>query len=303
MCSLDEHYLKARFRWNQSNELREGYSTLVHFLEETEWVPQKDGDSISFVCPCDASIERLPEGFQYVPGQKWLEAIKFGEFAEERKLAIADKKSEESDRNQDAKEMGFNSGDEAKAIGGYTNELRGLGKSPEKEIKKLVDKSTAKEQRKERLLIKLSDAEEKQYEIRARSISVTRGKIHPRTHLRAQYTELNNVECQMCRQDMPFKKRNSDEDYFEAVEALKKDHFPKEHEAQYLSLCPECAAKYKEFVKRDKKVRENLYNALKSSDEPEIQLELGDFEIRIWFKEKHWHDLQTVLDYYEKEGS
>ena len=98
---------------------------------------------------------------------------------------------------------------------------------------------------------------------------------------------------------MPFKKRNSDEDYFEAVEALKKDHFPKEHEAQHLALCPGCAAKYKEFVKRDEKARAALYSLLKNSGIPEGRLQLSDLVIRIWFKEKHWQDLKTVLDYYE----
>ncbi|MBU1207326.1 MAG: hypothetical protein KKH04_10435 [Proteobacteria bacterium] len=33
------------------------------------------------------------------------------------------------------------------------------------------------------------------------------------------------------------------------VEALSRDHFTKEHEAQFLALCPLCAAMFKEFVK------------------------------------------------------
>ena len=33
------------------------------------------------------------------------------------------------------------------------------------------------------------------------------------------------MHCQMCSKEMPFKNRNSDEDYFEAVEALGKGYF------------------------------------------------------------------------------
>ena len=106
----------------------------------------------------------------------------------------------------------------------------------------------------------------------------------------------------MCRRlEMPFKKRNSDDDYFLAVEALKKEHFPKEHEAQYLALCPECAEMYKEFVKRSASARETLYNLLKTSDDSEVRLKSHGHVIRLWFEEKHWLDLTTVVTYYEDE--
>ena len=192
--------------------------------------------------------------------------------------------------------MGFNSADEANTMAEIANALKEQGKSPGE----LRDKLIAGKRRKERVLIELEDAPEKEYHQRLRNIRTTTGTIDRRTHLRERYTtDGNGIKCQMCRQDMPFKKRNSDEDYFEAVEALKKDHFPKEHEAQHLALCPECAAKYKEFVKRDAIVRETLYNLLKNSEFPEIRLPLDDFVIRIWFEKKHWQDLKTVVDYYE----
>ena len=173
--------------------------------------------------------------------------------------------------------------------------LRAQGKSPEE----MIDRLNTEKRRAERLTIQLSDAEEKQYEIRARSIRSTRNTIDPHIPLREQYTKFNNMECQMCRQEMPFKKRNSDDDYFDTVEAFGRDYFPKEHEAQYLALCPVCAAKYQEYVKNDKAAQKVLYNILKDSDEPEVRLELSDFAIHIWFDEKHWHDLKTVLHYYE----
>ena len=86
MCALPERYLKARFRWNQSNELREAHSSLVYDLRKAEWVPQESEDSPTFVHPRDASIERLPTGFPYETGQKWFESVKFGKAAEKQRL-------------------------------------------------------------------------------------------------------------------------------------------------------------------------------------------------------------------------
>ena len=177
------------------------------------------------------------------------------------------------------------------------NALKEQGKSPDE----LRNKITAGKRRKERILIELEDAPEKEYEQRLRSVRTTTGTIDRRTHLRARYTtDDNKMECQMCRQEMPFKKRNSNEDYFEAVEALRKGHFPKEHEAQHLALCPECAAKYKGIREaRRSRVQEALYKLLNNSDESEIRLKANDQTIRIWFEDEHWHDLKAVLHYYE----
>ena len=150
------------------------------------------------------------------------------------------------------------------------------------------------------LIIDLDDAKEKSYEVLARSVKVTGNTIDPRTALRAQYTtDENRMRCQMCTKAMPFTKRNSDEDYFEAVEALGKGYFFKEHEAQYLALCPECAAKYKEFVKKDREARKAFYNTLQDSEYPHIHLESNGETIYIRFEDKHWQDLKTVVYYYE----
>ena len=295
MCSASVMCLKAEFRWNGSpaNELHEDVSSLVYDLRKAKWVPQKNDDTISFVRPTDALQTQLPGGFSYDAEQKWLEAIEFGKTAKQRGLENILKQSEQRVQNQRAAEFGFDSADEAKKAAEYFG-MRGV--SVEESLKKLH----VQERRKELLIIDLDDAEEKSYQLRARSVKVTGNTIDQRTVLRIQYTtEDNRTHCQMCSKGMPFKKRNSEEDYFEAVEALGKAYFFKEHEAQYLVLCPECAAKYKEFVKRDKKARDAFYNALKNSDTPHIRVESNGETIYIRFENKHWQDLKTVLHYYE----
>ena len=284
--SLSTDHLQALYRNNRSQSERVGVSTLVYELRKAEWVPQRNGESLSFVRPIRASIDLLPKDFRYEPGQEWLKAIEFGEIAKFQK-------EESTRRNQHAKELGFGSEDEAKRAAEFFKEQ---GKTPNQ----LLNKLHAQKRRKELLIIELGDTEEKSYEIRARSVKTTANTIDPRTSLRELYTtDENRTHCQMCSKGMPFKKRNSEEDYFEAVEALGKDYFFKEHEAQYLALCPECAAEYKEYVKKYPKARETFHDALKNSDSPQIHLESHGRTIHIWFEDKHWQDLKTVLYYYE----
>ena len=151
------------------------------------------------------------------------------------------------------------------------------------------------ERRQERLAEQIADAPEKEYEERERSVRTTRGSVDPALWLRNQYTnDAGQMVCQICKEEMPFKKRDG-EYYFEAVEALSKDYFSREHEAQFLALCPLCAAMYREFVKLDESTMKDLSHALKSSDEPEVSLHLGKVETSIRFVESHFNEIKTIL--------
>ena len=88
----------------------------MYKLAEASWIPQNDGDSISFVRPCDALREHLPaqgfpwpKGSPHDAGEEWIKAIKFGEIANE-------KKEEHAQQDQNAKEFGFGSADEASVM-------------------------------------------------------------------------------------------------------------------------------------------------------------------------------------------
>ena len=91
------------------------------------------------------------------------------------------------------------------------------------------------------------------------------------------------------------KKRNG-EHYFEAVEALSRDHFTMEREAQFLALCPLCAAMYNEFVKQDEEAMMNMKNALINTEGVEVPLHLGELDTSIRFVETHFHDIKTILE-------
>jgi hypothetical protein len=155
---------------------------------------------------------------------------------------------------------------------------------------------TNPERRQERLTEQLTDTPEKVYEERERSVRITGRLIDQTLWLRNQYTnDIGQIVCQICEEEMPFKKRDG-EYYFEAVEALSKEYFGKEHEAQFLALCPLCAAMYKEFVKLDESAMKELAQSLRTSEKPRVALKLGKIETSVQFVESHWHDIKTILE-------
>jgi hypothetical protein len=158
-----------------------------------------------------------------------------------------------------------------------------------------IGQSHDPERREQRLVEQLDIADHKKYEIRERSVRTSRAAIEPSVLLRSRYTnDDQQLVCQICKDVMPFKKRDG-EYYFESVEALNGDHLYKEHEAQFLALCPVCAAMYEEFVKRDPDAMAQVANSLLDSQEPEIPLQLGNLKTSIRFVDIHFRDLQTIL--------
>lgn len=149
--------------------------------------------------------------------------------------------------------------------------------------------------RKQRSQIVSTGAVKKASEKRPRRVRYTRGVINPQTTLREWYTNRSEqMVCQICKDEMPFKKRDG-EYYFEAVEVLSEVYLPREHESQYLALCPLCAAKYKEFVKREDSAMKEVCRALMESNKLEVQLTLGTSIASVRFVQKHFIDLQEIL--------
>ena len=159
-------------------------------------------------------------------------------------------------------------------------------------------RTSANPERREQLLAQqIAEAPDKAYEQRDRNVRTTRSSIDPSVWLRSLYAnEENQLFCQICKEEMPFRKRDG-EYYFEAVEALSGDHFAKEHEAQFLALCPLCAAKYTEFVKRDEDAMVSFKRALMSAEQPEIPVQLGVLHTSVRFVDTHFHDLKTIAEY------
>ena len=298
MNASDEEYLNAKYKKSDKGGFRYADSQLVHVLRKRAWVPQKNAE---FVRPCDAAREELPKGFPFDEGMKWLNRIGFGENSKKR--------SEKYQlRDQQAKNIGFDSADEAHKWAEVSRLLKKNGKSFVDIIAQLKSGTIAKkpafpteistnpERRQERLTKQMNDATEKEYEQRNRSVRTTKGTVDPILWLRNQYTnDADQMICQICKKEMPFRKRDG-KYYFEAMEALSRDHFPKEHEAQFLALCPLCAAMYNEFVKHDEGAMESLKKDLMNSEELEVFLQLGELNTSVRFVKSHLQAITTIIE-------
>ena len=237
------------------------------------WLPDTNDNMLK---PCELAIDDLPESF--VRDEKLAEKLGMkknviAKFAEETGVKIEDielirQYSEE-----------FNK---------WKETIKAKPSLPTRVVKD-------PKRRQEKLSGQLDRAPTKEYEQKQRSSRSTRAEIDSTTYLKNQHTnESGQMICQVCDLEMPFKKRDG-EYYFEAVEALSKHYFPREHEAQFLALCPECAARYQEFIKRDETAMKDLYHALKDSDHLEVPMELGELETSLRFVRTHWQDMKTIL--------
>ncbi len=266
----------------ENSETEERLSEFGKLLIKTAWLPDSNGEMHK---PCDLTLDDLPKSF-------------------DRDERLADqlgmkKKLPKKLVEEAAKSFGFDSGEEAKEVAelkrkdpeGYKNWRESYKSQPA-----FPERATrAPERRQERIGEQYDNASKKEYDQRERSVRTSRGEIDPTRQLRDQYTnEDDQMICQICEGEMPFKKRNG-EYYFEAVEALSRDYLPKEHEDQFLALCPVCAARYKEFVKNDEDAMAKLHSTLKNSDELAVPLTLGEWETSIRFVEIHRLGMKTIL--------
>jgi len=300
LCLADKKVLQAYYLPNASHrdKAKLDSSYLVKQLRSCQWVPGKDG---KFYYPADISRETLHPDFNYNNSNGWLDAIGFGENV---------RKQQEEYKKQEtlAKEFGFNSKEELDQSKELIELLKQSDISPE-ELKETLlkqknrpefpeDDVSNPERRKNKQKERYEQSEEKQYEERTRKVRVSNTELNQSAYLKKFYTnEDEEMVCQLCQEEMPFKKRNG-EYYFEAVEMFNKDWFSKEHEAQYLALCPLCSAKYKEFVKRDEDNMEEFWDTLRKTPEHStlIPLQIGEEKKSIRFVQKHLVDLKVILE-------
>ncbi len=159
-----------------------------------------------------------------------------------------------------------------------------------------VRTSNNPERRTEKVQRQYLEAVDKKYELKNRSNRSTKSNIDPVIWLRNQYkNESDELICQICKHEMPFKKRNGDY-YFEHVEIFDRHILPKEHEAQFIALCPLCAAKYKEFVKKEIEAMNQLKIKLISADKLEVPIIFDTKDCSIEFVETHLHDIKVILN-------
>lgn len=279
--------LTARYRPNQQYSTRTAPSSLILLLQAGSWVPQRNG---SFVRPAEASRDLLPEGFAFDLGWPWLKAIHFGE--------EVTRKSEENRRRQAvATELGFA---DAAAL---ERARRFAALPPEDQERFLADQDRRASvglpdhepsnpvRRAQGVAAQAVDAPDRITEERTRSVSIRREAVKQEAaqYLRQQYTSDGEMVCQICKGPMPFK-LDDGTDYFEKVEFL--PELRKHHYQNYLALCPNHAAMFKETNGSAEFMRD-MFVDLSGN---ELEVVLAQENGTIYFTQIHIADLKKVIE-------
>jgi len=260
---------------NSKSETR--VSAFGQTLRESRWLPRKDG---SFAKPSELALDDLPASF-------------------ERNQQLAIQLGMESDvLTQLAAKAGLDpqllalAKQHAIEFRAWATKLSAQGTKPAFPVRASANPG----RRQARVADEYALATRREYDTRERSVRTSRGTIDPHVYLRSNYTnEQDQLICQICKDVMPFRKRNG-EYYFEAVEVLPGDLLPREEEKQFLALCPVCAAMYREFVKADEVALEEFRGAVLAAQDCEVQLKLGDLPTSVRFVETHFLDLRKILE-------
>jgi hypothetical protein len=285
---LDSSFFRGRYHWfYYSGHSKSFDSQMLTRLRNTKWIPTRDG---SIEKPGDINTDQLLDDFQ--GAEELNDALGINQ-------GVGHRASSEDDKKREHANMLGVSLEDIEFLKMHPDEFAQLkAEIASRNTRPIFPTRTVTnpERRQERVTDLLSESSNKEYEERERSVRTTRGTIDPSLWLREQYTNYDGqMVCQICKKEMPFKKLDG-EYYFEAVEAFTKDILPKEHEAQFLALCPLCAAMYKELVKKDEAAMADLRKALLNMDSLDAPLRLGELETTIQFVETHLCDVKTILE-------
>ena len=286
-------WITAQYRNNASHEIRSAPSQLICILRDATWVPQNDG---SFVRPCEASRELLPEGFPYDAGQVWLKAVHFGE-------DVLQRSEEQSKKQAAAKELGFpdtKSLEDARWFVGLAEEERERFKAEHQSqpAANLPDQEPANSiQRSIKVKGLASDAPERLIEKRLRSVYMgAKVKKEAVPYFIQLYTNSDDqMVCQVCKKPLPFK-LDDGSDYFEMVEFL--PELKKRHYQNYLALCPNHAAMFRFANGSSDKLKDRFIE----TEKQELEVVLAKKDFTIYFTKKHFNDLKDVIKVDQQEN-
>lgn len=283
-------------------------SQVFELLKNEEWIPNKFGD---FKKPSEIKIEELHQDCYIDYKNGFLREIDFG---------VQDKKNLENTKyfNEELKKKGLTLSDLDDFVS--IKHLLDSADMSIEDLKRYVIIKAKNEGNKVTILpIEVQNPKEraKRNEL---EVMVDPGKNYVQTtrnhrqnrpllgiyeYLRYQYS--NGIEdtmfCQICHENMPFKTKDG-KWYFEAVEIFDNKVVKKEDRSLYLSLCPVCAARYKEYVKtysQKETDQQLLYiKQMLINGENDIPIKM-DIEGYLTFNKLHLFDIQTKLAALDKE--
>ena len=264
----------------ENSTKKDRISEFGRLLIETDWLPGPDGN---LRVPCELTVDDLPDSF--IRDEKLAQQLGM------KMNVVAEL----------AKEAGVTAED-VELLRLYPEEFQQWKEtiSARKRTPTFPERTSSKPERREaKLNQRALSAPTKEYEGRNRSVRTTREAVDPGPWLRDRYTnDAGQMVCQICQEEMPFRKRDGNH-YFEAVEVFADIEY--EFGELYLALCPVCAAKYKEYVKRNDDTMQDFRRSLLSVNALEVPVNLGSEVMEsVRFVETHKEDIRTILQSLEE---
>lgn len=270
-----------------SNSRRiEKLSSIGQLCNQKAWLPHKDG---YFCVPQELFLRDLPEGFE-----------KDTQEAQELTIKLGMRKTEEV---QLAYRLGIPHEDISLIL---RNPEAFRAWCEQQQKKAALPSSIANDpvRRQERAAEAAHAADLKTYKAVTINRRISAGYGEPRIYLRSHNTnEEGQLICQLCDQPMPFRLPNGEE-YFEAYQYI--DLIEKEHDANHLALCPNCAAEFQHACQTDENKRTELILSMDIvTEEKNLVIDL-DMPVhrRLRFTQKHLIDLQIAIkDWMESDSN
>lgn len=294
VCKAEKRQLDAHYFPNQNKQSSEKHSSslFIKQLKDCAWVPDIQGN---FMKPSDLTRDTLHQDFTYNDDNGWLTAVSFGSGQFDRNVA---------DLVQDifAKENEFESHHQMiKCV-----EAIKAGFNPEEYLKchcpiEFPEKPVLNPERRKKNVLELGgNAPSSESVIREKAIKPHKkgATDQAKAYLRLSYTNSEDqLPCQCCRQEMPFRLGADNIHYFEAVQCI--SGLEAHYKENALALCPTCAAMYKyACTTNDDEIEESILEYDNSNEQGLIIIPiiLAGEEHSLYFVEAHWFDLKTILE-------
>jgi len=308
--SEDVNQTKAFRRWQQSVYNR-CESQIVQILRDFAWLPDVDGN---YRKPSEVSSDSLDKDFHINSDSPFLNAIEFGREENERR-----KQLEEEERRRTSE---YQKKEYAANVFGYDvdtleEKLRKAelyecaeaeGRiTPKADIEEPTANTNNPEKRATAATEATTNADDRTYEQKTRSIRTSQTKSEATVMLKGLYTNPDDIMiCQCCGKELPFKKKNS-EYYFETIELDNRggEFFTKETKYPYIACCPNCAAMFNEHIihcsSNENRIADLLHaiesdTTIKKPNGNEVTQIIMDGKIfNLTFVQKHIVDIRAAI--------
>jgi len=278
--------VKAAYSKSHSAGIRFADAQYIHTLRSEAWVPQDGG---RFVKPSDASSALLPEGLSFDTESVWIKAVNFG--------ADVLKDTEEKAKQDEWAKETLGTTEKEKL-----DRARQFLELPDDEQERFLESQKSKQlpnhesadpsRRAGKVAAGALDAQERSGEVRERTIQVGMADVMKEAegYLLNLYTnDDNEMICQICRKELPFKKVSDGSYYFEKVEFVK--GLDRRHHQNYLALCPNHAAMFKHANGSLKELKPDFGGITGNV----LEIELAGRQESIYFSKNHAADIKAVL--------